>query len=178
MEYREYLPEILRGIADFQGLGTSLDPETEPLREKMREAAGECFAETASEEGIARFEHLLGIRAGAEDSLEIRRARVMGRFQGLPPFSIGWLREMLTADCGADGFSVSQNTEECWLRVRVTQVRENYAEMLGEKLREQIPAAIVLRMGVLHRQRKAARLGVLMQVGTKWSWKEKKDGAV
>ena len=178
MDYGKYLPDILKEIEDFAGLGTGFDPETELLRGKMIGVSEECMAETASEEGIARFERLFGLRPGAGDSLEERRVRVMGRFRGLPPYSIGWLREILAADCGEDGFSVSQDPEEFWLRVSVTERQKNYAETLGQRLREQIPAAVVLRMAVLHQPQYTAGMGVILQVGTRWSWEEQENGAV
>ena len=47
-----------------------------------------------------------------------------------------------------------------------------------ERVRLWIPAAVVLRMAVLHQPQHTAGMGVILQVGTRWSWEEQENGAV
>lgn len=172
MKYVTYLPDVLKEIQDFSAFGQAIDPETDQIRTRMIGAAEECFPQSASEAGIARFENMFGIRPDASDSLEQRRFRILGRFRNLPPFSMGWLREKLAADCGIGNFSVFEDVHQSLLRVSISASLRDMAELLFADLRENIPAAVVLKMGILHQPDTSAGISVLLQVGGNFSWKE------
>ena len=178
MTYVDYLPEFLREIRDFQGFGTGTEPETEWIRDWCRKVQDECSAETAGEEGISRFERMLGLQNRGTLTLEQRRMRILGMLRNLPPFSMGWLLEKLSADCGEGNYYASQDTVHFRLQVGVDQKLEGSIESLYRSLRRTIPANVELHMGMLCRMRTPGRFGVLMWVGEIICGKEQEDGAV
>lgn len=178
MNYLNYLPEFLREIKDFQGLGDGFDPETGNLREWSGQSAGECCAESAGEDGISRFERMLGIQNTGGLSLEQRRAQVLGRLRNLPPFSMGWLLEKLRADCGDGNFYASEDTEHFRLQVGVAQKEAGSIQSLYDSLRQTIPANMELRMGLLYQYPLSGRFGVVIRTGDIIKGKERENGTV
>ena len=178
MTYLDYLPGFLRGIRDFQGLGTGTEPETEWVRNWCRKVQDECGAETAGEEGLSRFERMLGLQDQGTLTLEQRRMRVLGMLRNLPPFSMGWLLEKLLADCGEGNFYATQDTEHFRLQVGVDQKLEGSIASLYHSLRQSIPANMELHMGLLYRTKMPGRFGGVMRTGDSISGKEPGDRAV
>ncbi|MGI5894276.1 MAG: putative phage tail protein [Candidatus Merdivicinus sp.] len=176
MKYLQYLPDFLHPIRDFEGLGTALDPETESVRMSARALSDECFADTASLNGITRFESMFGISPNPSDSLEQRRFRVLTQLRNLPPFSIGWLYEKLRADYGEGNYSIRQDPMQMQLHVLVSSTFQEQAFLLFTALRNTIPAAVVLKMGLLCQPQTILNTGVLMQVGQTITWKEDSHG--
>ena len=178
MNYVEYLPEILREILDYQGLASGLDPETAEIREWSGKIPEECCAETAGEDGIKRFERMLGIQNTGSLSLEQRRVQVLGRLRNLPPFSMGWLFEKLQAECGEGNFYASEDTERFRLQVGINQNAAGNIQPLCDSLRQTIPANVELHIGLLYRYLFPGKFGVVIRTGDIIRGKERENGTV
>ena len=178
MEYRDYLPEIFRESREFIRLGEGLWPAVRDVCEAAENAAREGIPETASEEGIRRFEKALGLTPGVEDTLEQRRLRVAGLFTGAPPFSMGWLREKLERAFGPEGYLAEDSAEEHWLRVGADLSWGYRPETLEQELREKIPANLVLRMVGMNLERQQVFAGAFLQTAAVYHLEVTEDGAV
>lgn len=163
MEYLDYLPDVFRESRVFQQIGESLWPDVAALREQAAGLPEEGIAQTASQEGIARFETMLGISPRPDDSLEQRRLRVLLALMRVPPFSLGWLRQRLEQTFGAQGFLVEDSPEEHWLRVGIRPFSEEDPAMLWTELRQLIPANLELKMSGLYQSETAAFAGARLQ---------------
>lgn len=178
MDYLDYLPGLLRESREFQRLGAGIWPDVQMFCGAAAELALEGTAETASEEGIGRFERMLGISPGKRDSLEQRRFRVMNVLAGSPPFSMGWLRQRLEQAFGPEGYLAEASAAEHWLRVGVDASIGSGLEVLWQELREKIPANLEIRMSGLHREKQAVYAGALLQAATVYQMEVRENGAV
>ncbi|MDE6052163.1 MAG: YmfQ family protein [Lachnospiraceae bacterium] len=69
----EYYPQIIRQIKEIQQIARAEDIEFSKLRRRMAETIGNMFIFTANEEGIGRFEKMLGITTDTKQKLDDRR---------------------------------------------------------------------------------------------------------
>lgn len=178
MEYLDYLPGLLRESREFQRLGDGVWPEVTAFLTAAEQAAREGSAALASEEGIGRFERMLGLSAVKGEGLEQRRFRVLNALGWQPPFSMGWLRRKLEQTFGAGGYLAEVSAAEHWLRVGVLASMEGDLDTLRAELRERIPANMELYMSALHQAEQGAFWGALLQTGEIYRMEVAENGAV
>ncbi|MGI5855359.1 MAG: putative phage tail protein [Candidatus Merdivicinus sp.] len=178
MDYLDYLPGILRESREFQRLGAGIWPDVQAFCSAAAAVSLEGAAETASEEGIGRFERMLGISPGKGEGLEQRRFRVKNVLAGSPPFSMGWLRQRLEQTFGMEGYLTEASAVEHWLRVGVDTTAGGSLEVLWQELREKIPANLEIRMSGLHREKQAVYAGALLQTAAVYQMEVRENGAV
>lgn len=178
MEYLDYLPGFFRESREFIRLGEGLWPAVRDLCGAAEDAAREGVPETASEEGVRRFEKALGLTPGAEDTLEQRRLRVLGVFTGNPPFSMGWLRQKLELAFGPEGYLAEDSAAGHWLRVGADLSKGYRPEALEQELREKIPANLVLRMVGMNLESQGVFAGAVLQTAAVYQLEVTEDGAV
>ncbi len=70
------------------------------------------FISTADEDGIRRFEKLLGISPANEDTIESRRMRCQSKWFSRIPYTMRVLLQKLTVLCGDKDFTVTENFGE------------------------------------------------------------------
>lgn len=140
----EYLPEFLSGFSETKAALKAEEPEFELLWDSAERVLKNQFIETADEYGISRFESIMGILPSAEDSLEVRRARVSSKWLSALPYTLKMLVKKLFVLCGGEDFRVIKKYDGYTVRV-VTHLK-SYGELLGlkELLEEMIPANIVI----------------------------------
>ena len=163
MEYLDYLPDIFQDTLEFRRFGQWVWLTVVNVREGIAAVTDEAIPQTASEEGISRFESMLGLPDGSGDSLEKRRFRVLMALAGTPPFSMGWLRQRLESTFGKDGFLAEDSPEEHWLRVGISASSNEDLNTLWNELRQRIPANLDLKMCALHQESQNVFSGAFMQ---------------
>lgn len=91
-----YLPEWYSKIREIEQLAEVEDRETANLQQALQRLLDDQFVRTASERAIRRRELQLGIRADpVNESLELRKLRLINRYSTKPPFTLRYLQERL-----------------------------------------------------------------------------------
>lgn len=89
------LPEYFQEILDFKELMKAEQIEFERFVAYMYRVYDNLFIQTCDEETLRYWEALLGIIIEDDDTLEIRRIRILNRYRRLPPFTLPRLYETL-----------------------------------------------------------------------------------
>lgn len=178
MEYLDYLPGFFRESREFIRLGEGLWPAVRDLCGAAEDAAREGVPETASEEGVRRFEKALGLTPGTEDTLEQRRLRVLGVFTGTRPFPWGGCGRSWSWPLGRRGIWRRIRRPEHWLRVGADLSKGYRPEALEQELREKIPANLVLRMVGMNLESQGVFAGAVLQTAAVYQLEVTEDGAV
>ena len=87
MEIKEYWPQFMRELFEFDQLGTALQPEFTQAVQDVRSAPDDFFLYTLSEYGCARWEAILGILPAEGDTLEDRRERILIKYLNHLPYT-------------------------------------------------------------------------------------------
>jgi len=107
-----YLPPYL---ADYREVNITLAAENPEFHLVWRAADRILYNEfiaTADEDGISRFEQMLGILSSRADTLENRRARVQNRWVTALPYTMKMLLKKLQIICGDTDFELLDNFGE------------------------------------------------------------------
>lgn len=151
----DYLPEVIAEVKDYQELMRTEQVEIESLWNKVRQGLDNQFIDSTDENGIARYELMLNIKPKATDDLELRRFRVLSRYNEQLPYTYAKMLEQLKALCGENGVKVELNDLSLSVKVELTaKGKVNEVKGLLERM---IPANVVVSVTLLYNQWKKAK---------------------
>ena len=155
MQLHEYWPDFLAELTEFEALAEAQQPELTAALVAARALPEDFYIQTLTGEGAARWERLLGMPVLQGGALEERRFRIMARTAEQRPFTLRWLRELLTTLCGEDGFSVSLVGADFRLVVRLAlAIKQNYDDVQA-LLGRIVPVNMVIDLSILYIQYQA-----------------------
>jgi len=84
----DYLPPFLQGYREMQAIMTAENPEFQAVSDEGQVVLDNTFILYCNEDGIARFERMLGIYPLPSDPLEARQSRVLTRWNDVVPYTL------------------------------------------------------------------------------------------
>ena len=151
-KYLEYLPPVFSGVAEFIACGESVDFEMEAYFNKGTSLMLEVFIETASEDGIARYEKMLGIIPRAADTLESRRLRLLMKFTDKAPYTYRSLCAYLENLCGEGGYSINLSPNGYALTIYIELANSASFDEISRVCRVILPANLTVTVELLYTQ--------------------------
>ena len=135
----KYLPLFVAEYEEIQEITESENPEFRLAIRKVDQAKENQFIISADEEGISRFEKLLGIRPKDKASLEDRRKEILARWNDVSVYTYKGLIIRLNQLLGLGNYEIYPRFDdyELYLEYRNKTGFESY-------IREIIPANIAL----------------------------------
>lgn len=140
----EYLPDILRDFYEYQELFKAENPEFDTIDDLLLKWRDNLFPATADKDGITFFEKMLEIAPLPDDTLDIRRYRVLAKLNSRLPYTEIQLRRMLAAVCGWDGFSLT--IADLVVLVSLTEQNGDKIRVIYDMLRETIPMNLLIKI--------------------------------
>lgn len=148
----EYVPPILAETKEFKAICAAENAEIERLRTAYLNLFADQFIQTATENGIARQEKIMGIVPKGTDTLEVRRFRLLARKQEKLPYTKWTLPEQLAALCGSDGYSLNIDHATRKITVRVALTVKGMFDSVELLLLKQRPANMLLDLDLMYNQ--------------------------
>lgn len=137
-----YLPPFMSEYSEINAALTAENPEFQAVWKAADGVLHNEFISTADEDGIAQFENMIGLLPSKNDTLEIRRARVMSKWLSKLPYTMKMLIKNLQVLCGGDDFTVKKKFDGYEIDI-TTHLREySRVQELTKLLDEMIPANI------------------------------------
>ena len=146
----EYVPPILAETKEFQAICAAENAEIERLRTAYLNLFADQFIQTATENGIARLEKIMGVAPKGTDTIETRRFRLLARKQEKLPYTKWTLPEQLAALCGDDGYSLTIDYSTRKIIVRVALGVKGMYDAVELLLLKQRPANMVVDLSLLY----------------------------
>lgn len=146
-ELIEYLPSVLKEILEYQIITKAEQPEIDRLKEQLQETYDNQFYDLARLSGVERYEEILNIIPGAEDSLDLRRLRIKSRMTMQLPYSIRVLRSKLVQLFGEGNFDLLLRNEIYELIVRSDLANAGQMKILRQLLSEMVPCNLWIVYG-------------------------------
>lgn len=144
VDLKGFLPEFVGEYREIDEILRAENPEIQVLENIVEQARDCAFILYCGEREIGRFESMIGIFPSAEDTLEERQARILIRWNELPPYTLAALKEKLAAICGEGNFSVNIEYDLYLLELSVTLTRAGQVDELERMLRKVIPANMIV----------------------------------
>lgn len=104
------------------------------------------FVTQANEDGVARYEHILGITPKATYTLDERKFNILARMNESLPYTMKQLHNSLGSLCGEDGYTLKLDHGTYTLVVKLGLANENNVQAVVELLDKMTPANIVKKV--------------------------------
>jgi len=147
----EYLPHIIRDVREYKAIMNDAEqPEMVDSWGAVEDAMNDQFIVDATENGVKRWEKILGIVPQATLTLDERKFTILTRINEQLPFTLRTLEESLKSLCGEDGYVVQLQANEYILVVKVALVAvQNYNDV--ERLLQRIvPANMIIQLSIIY----------------------------
>ena len=149
----DYIPPFLRGVREYKAiLEDAEQPEMVLIWDAAKNALNDQFIVDATENGISRWEKILGIIPKATLTLDERKFTILTKINEQLPFTITTLNERLTSLCGKDGYSLTLDNTNYTLDVKVALTAKNNFEDVSSLLQRIVPANLVVTLSLRYNQ--------------------------
>lgn len=139
----DYLPIF---VQDYKEIKAIMDAEQHSVEGTWNDAENvmsDQFILDATENGVKRWESILGITPKITYTLEERKFNILARLNEQLPYTLDSLKRVLTSLCGETGYTLKLNADEYELVVKLALGNENNIEAVNRLLKKMIPANIV-----------------------------------
>lgn len=136
------LSPIFTDIKDIQAILDANKLYTDKLDLLKQRALYNYFIKTCSLDRLREYEQICGIVSDEELDENIRRERVLLKFNIVLPFTIAKLKEILNSTCGIGNWKITQDLEKYELQVEVIESYTDMIEVLQRTLYYIIPCHI------------------------------------
>ena len=154
LDIKEYFPDVLKDVREFNVLDEAETPELKSLYECIAEVLDNGFIETAKEKGVARAEKIVGLSPRATDTIEERKFNLIAKYNEDLPYTVKKLHELLAVLCGEKGYHLEINNNEFMLTVKVELTSKKSKTSVEELLERVAPANMVLYVTLMYNQHK------------------------
>lgn len=145
-----YLPQFMQEYLELRKIVDVEQPEIDLLWNSVEGVFADQFISEATENGVARWESMLGISPKATDTLQERRFRILAQLNQELPYTLRKLEQTLTNLCGANGYFIELNAAEYHVEVRLALVNENNYGEVKKILNEMIPANLTQVVKIMY----------------------------
>lgn len=147
----EYIPHIIRDVKEYKAILNDAEQDEMVLSwQATDDALNDQFIIDATENGVSRWEKILGIVPKATLTLDERKFTILTRINEQLPFTITTLKEQLKSLCGADGYVVELEANVYTLIVKVALVAvQNYNDV-QQLLNRIVPANLVIQLSIIY----------------------------
>lgn len=144
IDLARYYPEYLKDVTELQQISSSENAELGRLYQKSDGLWADGFIQTASIQGIKRWETLLGIRPYPGDSVEERRAAVLTKWNQQLPYTLTRLQERLDTVVEPEGYELAVRYHDYELDVTVIDRTLRVLQDVKNMTENMIPANLLL----------------------------------
>jgi len=146
------VPHVLRDIREYRAFTAAEQPQFEKSWEALYFCLDETFIKTASEQSIARFERIMGVRPRSTDTLDDRRLALLAALANDTPYTFRWLKARLYILLGGDKVDLTLDHNAYHLGVRVALEAKRQYDIVLNLLKNILPANITLDASVDYRR--------------------------
>ena len=160
MSLLEYLPEFIQEIKEMkiimsveENFLTGFDDN---LNLAVKNVFKDQFINTATENGIKRYEDMLKIVSRESEGLDVRRFRLFVRFNEKLPYTVPKLKEQLASLCGEDGYSIMLDVVNFNLVVKIALKSKGMVDEVRAMLERMVPLNMMLDLDLMYNQHMTA----------------------
>jgi len=148
----DYLPQVLKEIRELKLIFQTEQTEVESSWGAIDNGFNDQFISDATENGVSRWEKILGIVPQATRTVDERKFLILTRLSEQLPFTLTTLKNQLDSLCGEDGYSVVVSNDTYTITIRVALTAKNNFNDVNVLLQRFIPANMVVDLSLLYNQ--------------------------
>lgn len=140
----DYLPPFLQGYREIQAILTAENPEFQAVSDEGQVVLDNTFIMHCNEDGISKFEKMLGIYPLPTDTLESRQSRVLSRWNDVVPYTLKTFISKLTALQGNNNIQITIYNDQYKIKVVTHLERQGQQDALAYLFKTIIPCNLVV----------------------------------
>jgi len=140
----DYLPPFLQGYREIQAIMTAENPESQAVSDEGQVVLDNTFIMYCDENGISRFEKMLGINSLPTDTLESRRSRVLTRWNDVVPYTLKTFISKLTALQGNGNIQITFFNDQYKIQVVTHLEKHGQQDDLAYLFKTVLPCNLVV----------------------------------
>lgn len=148
----DYIPQVLKDVREYKNVMEVEQPEIVNLWSELENALKDNFINDATQNGVLRLEKILKIVPKASDTLDIRKFRILARFNEQLPYTFRTLQERLTTLCGKYGYTLELKNDIYTLKVRIELIVKGQYDAVDNLLRRITPANLIIDLDLRYNQ--------------------------
>ena len=135
-----YYPKAIQSIDEFQAIIDAEHPEIEAVSSGGERIISDSYLLTMSEERIAQWEQLLGIRPLEDSSVEDRRETIIARIRGQGKLNTALIKSIVKTFTNSDCKTWIENST-LYIKLRPPKNGKEYSiDNLTQELASKVPA--------------------------------------
>lgn len=139
----DYLPPFMREYRELQYIMSAEQPECQVLCDSSETVKDNQFITTSNENGIARFEKMLGITPVSGEPLSDRKAKALAKWIDSIPYTMEVLKKKLDALFGEGNHTETLDNANFTISVDVEISGSSLIQTLDELLTNILPANLL-----------------------------------
>jgi len=140
----DYLPPFLQGYREMQAIMTAENPEFQAVSDEGQVVLDNTFILYCNEDGIARFERMLGIYPLPSDPLEARQSRVLTRWNDVVPYTLKSFLSKLASLQGNNNIQITIYNDQYKIQVVTHLEKQGQQDDLAYLFRTVLPCNLVV----------------------------------
>lgn len=146
----DYLPPFMQDYLELKHIMAAEQPEFENFWTACENGMADKCVDSATEDGVARWESIYKITPKGTDTLEERKFRLTTKMnQGLP-YTMTKLRETLSVICGAGNFAINLQPANYHIEIKLALANINNYQEVVDVLAKMIPANLTQNVQVMY----------------------------
>lgn len=147
-----YLPPALREVYEMQAVAQGENGELNQLWQEIENLTNDQFVESATENGVSRWESMLKIASKATDTLTERKLNILVKLSGQHSYTLRVLEQQLESICGPENYTVAVDYPGYRITVRIALASASNYDAVKELLERIIPVNMVIDLSLLYHQ--------------------------
>ena len=136
----DYLPPFMQEYQEMRHIMKTEQSEIEALWAACDDAINDQFVQTATENGVKRWEDIYGITPKDTDTLDERKFRLLTRISQELPYTTKKLAKTLSTICGIKNYSLTTDWHNHHIGVKLALTNQNNYQEVVELLKKMLPA--------------------------------------
>lgn len=146
----DYLPSFIQEYHEMNKMMEVEQSEVDGLWVACGNALDDMFISYATENGVKRWEKIVGITPKDTDTLDERKFRILTKMNQELPYTIVKLNESLTVLCGKDGFEIELQPSNYHINVKLALSNQNNYQDVVDLLNKMIPANLTKKVQIMY----------------------------
>lgn len=144
IKLENHLPKFMLEYDELQEILNAENPELQILINKIEVLKDSSFIKYADEGKIKRFEKILNINSSENSSLDVRKQRLLLRWNETLPYSYKFLLRKLDELCGVNNYLIDQDFNNYKITITTHLKLSEEVEELHYLLNKIIPANLIV----------------------------------
>ena len=145
----DYLPHFMREYGEIKTVTETEQVEVDRLWVAIENAFLDQYIPDATENGVGRWESMLGVSPKDTDTLDVRKFRILTKLNQELPYTTRKLEQALTNLCGVGGYSLNVNFNDFYVEVHLALENEGSYVEVENLLAKMIPANMLTYVKIM-----------------------------